>query len=488
MDLALTGPQHGTVRRSARLSATFLSAAGAGTATLGLVLAGARRARHDRQRIERLVEQIEHQVLHDALTGFPNQLLFEERLASALGTPGHDAAVLFLDLDRFKRVNDCLGHPAGDALLQLVAERIAAEAGPVDTIARIGGDEFTLLVTGVHAGGEAVAVARRLIEGFRRPFALFGQELFVTPSIGIAVDPDGGTGAPALLTNAHTAMYRAKDAGRNGYEVYATDMKASAQRRLAMEGELHNALAAGQLRVHYQPQVDLTSGTVVAVEALTRWHHPALGVIGPDTFIPLAEETGLIVAIDDWVLRTACVQARHWADAGLPALRVAVNLSERAFHRAGFVEQVAEILGGARLDPERLELELTESTAVGQAADSSSVLGRLEALGIQLAVDDFGTGYSSLSRLRALPLHTLKIDRSFVQRIQADTDDEPLIEAMIAMAHALELTVVAEGVETVAQRDFLGRHGCDLAQGYLFGRPGPPPSVEHLMEPAATLV
>ena len=465
----------------------FLSAAGVGTATLGLVLTGARRARLDRRRIEKLVEQIEHQVTHDALTGFPNQLLFQQRLATAIDSPEAGAAVLFLDLDRFKRVNDCLGHPAGDALLQQVAARIAAEAGPVDTVARMGGDEFTLLVTGADAGLRAVTVAGSLVEGFRRSFDLFGQELFVTPSIGIAVHPDGGMGASALLTNAHTAMYRAKDAGGNGYEIYAADMNATAQRRLALEGELHNALGAGQLRVLYQPQVDLASGQVVAVEALTRWHHPTLGVIRPDTFIPLAEETGLIVAIDDWVLRTACMQAQRWADAGLPALRVAVNLSGRAFHRAGIVERVAEILGSAKLDAGRLELEVTESTAVGQAAGTSAVLDQLEALGVHLAVDDFGTGYSSLSQLRALPLHTLKIDRSFVQRIQSDTDGEPLIEAMIAMGHALELTVVAEGVETDAQRAFLDRHGCDMAQGYLFGRPGPAPSVEHLLEPATAL-
>jgi diguanylate cyclase (GGDEF)-like protein len=487
MDLHPCRPQHGSVRRSAKLSTTLLSAAGASTATLGLMLAGARRARLDRRRIERLIEQIEHQVLHDALTGFPNQLLFEQRLTSAMAAE-EGAAVLFLDLDRFKRVNDCLGHPAGDALLQQVSERIAAEAGAVDTVARMGGDEFTLLVTGPRAGLDAVGVARRLIEGFGRPFDLLGQHVFVTPSIGIAVHPDGGAAPTALLTNAHTAMYRAKDAGRNGYEVYATDMNATAHRRLALEADLHNALAAGQLRVLYQPEVDLTTGKVVAVEALTRWHHPTLGVIRPDTFIPLAEETGLIVAIDDWVLRTACSQARRWADAGLPALRVAVNLSGRAFHRPGIVERVADVLRGAGLEPQRLELEVTESAAVGQAPDSSSVLGGLEALGVKLAVDDFGTGYSSLSRLRALPLHTLKIDRSFVQRIRDDTDGEPLIEAVIVMAHALGLTVVAEGVETVAQKAFLGRHGCDLAQGFLLGPPGPPPTVEHLLGPAPSLV
>ncbi|MGH8990726.1 MAG: putative bifunctional diguanylate cyclase/phosphodiesterase, partial [Acidimicrobiia bacterium] len=436
----------------------------------------------------RLADQMKHQVFHDALTGLPNQLLFEERVNYALAQQrgaGQKLAVLFIDLDRFKRVNDSLGHPAGNELLRQVARRLAAAVRSTDTVARMGGDEFTLLVTNIRSTGEAAMVAEKILVAFRQPFVLDGHDLFVTPSIGIAVGPDDGLRPSVLLKNADTAMYRAKDRGRNCYEIYALDMNAAAEGQLALEGELHHAIDTGQLLVVYQPQVDLTTGRIVGVEALVRWPHPTLGMMTPDRFVPLAEETGLIVPLDDWVLRTACAQARAWTDAGLPALRVAVNISGRAFQRANVAERVEETLHLTGLAPERLELEVTESMAIDQGSDTRPVFRDLEALGVKLAIDDFGTGYSALSRLRGFPFHTLKIDRSFISEIEDSSDEAPIVAAMIAMAHAMKLDVVAEGVETNAQRAYLGRHGCDIAQGYLFSRPVEAELVEKMLAPVA---
>ncbi len=436
----------------------------------------------------RLVDQMKHQVFHDALTDLPNQLLFEERVNYALVRQrgsAHKIAVLFIDLDRFKRVNDSLGHPAGNELLRQVARRLAAVVRTTDTVARMGGDEFTLLLANIRSAGEAVAVAEKILVAFRHPFVLDGHELYVTPSIGIAIGPDDGVRPAVLLKNADTALYRAKDRGRNCYEVYALDMNEAAEGQLALERDLHHAIDTGQLRVVYQPQVDLTSGHIVGVEALARWPHPVLGLITPDRFVPMAEETGLIVPLDDWVLRTACEQARTWTEAGLPPLRVAVNISGRAFQRSSVVERVEETLGRTRLEPGRLELEVTESMAIDQGSDTRPVFCELEALGVKLAIDDFGTGYSALSRLRGFPFHTLKIDRSFVSEIEDPEDEAPIVAAMIAMAHAMKLDVVAEGVETSAQRSYLDRHGCDIAQGYLFSRPVEAAMIEEMVAPVA---
>ncbi len=436
----------------------------------------------------RLADQMKHQVFHDALTGLPNQLLFEERVNLALAQQrgaGHKLAVLFLDLDRFKRVNDSLGHPAGNELLRQVARRLAAVVRSTDTVARMGGDEFTVLLADIRAGGEAALVAEKILIAFRHPFVLDGQELFVTPSIGVAVGPDDGIRPSTLLKNADSAMYRAKDRGRNCYEIYAVDMNAAAESQLALEGDLHHAIDTGGLRVMYQPQVDLTSGRIVGVEALVRWPHPVHGMITPDRFVPMAEETGLIVSLDDWVLRTACRQAREWSDAGLPPLRVAVNISGRAFQRTSVVERVAATLVTTGLEPGRLELEVTESMAIDQGNDTRPVFQDLEALGVKLAIDDFGTGYSALSRLRGFPFHTLKIDRSFVSEIEDASDEAPIVAAMIAMAHAMNLGVVAEGVETNAQRAYLDRHHCDIGQGYLFSRPVEATVVEAMLAPVA---
>jgi diguanylate cyclase (GGDEF)-like protein len=438
-----------------------------------------------------LVEQLKHEAFHDALTGLPNQLLFEETVGLALAErrqPERKLAVFVLDLDRFKRVNDSLGHPAGNELLREVAHRLTGAVRTGDTVARMSGDEFTLLATGLRSTGEAAFVAEKVMAVFRAPFVISGQELHVTPSLGIAVAPDDGTRPSVLLKNADTAMYRAKDRGRNCFEIYSVDMNSAAEARLALEGDLHSALDAGQLRVVYQPQFDLLTGRLTGVEALARWDHPTLGPIAPDTFIPLAEESGLIVALDDWVMRTACGQVRAWVDAGLPPVRMAVNLSGRAFWRARIVERVAEVLAVTGVNPEQLELEVTESMAIDAVSDTRPLFRELEALGVRLAIDDFGTGYSALGRLQGLPFHTLKIDRSFVIGVENQYDEAPIVAAMIAMAHALKMEVVAEGVETEAQHAFLARHGCDIGQGYLFGRPVAAVEVERMLRPETMLV
>jgi diguanylate cyclase (GGDEF)-like protein len=437
-----------------------------------------------------LVEQLKHEAFHDALTGLPNQLLFEETVGLALAErrqPERNLAVFVLDVDRFKRVNDSLGHPAGNELLCEVARRLTGAVRGGDTVARMSGDEFTLLVTGLRSTGEAALVAEKVMAVFRSPFVVAGQELYVTASVGIAVSPDDGTRPSVLLKNADTAMYRAKERGRNCFEIYSVDMNAAAEARLALEGDLHQALDSGQLRVVYQPQIDLITGALTGVEALARWDHPTLGPIAPDTFIPLAEESGLIVALDDWVMRTACAQVRAWGDAGLPSLRMAVNLSGRAFWRARIVERVTEVLAVTGVDPTQLELEVTESMAVDAVIDTRPLFRELEALGVRLAIDDFGTGYSALGRLQGLPFHTLKIDRSFVVGVENPHDEAPIVAAMIAMAHALKLEVVAEGVETEAQQSFLARNGCDIAQGYLFGRPVDPAEIEAMLRPESVL-
>jgi diguanylate cyclase (GGDEF)-like protein len=438
-----------------------------------------------------LVEQLKHEAFHDALTGLPNQLLFEETVGLALAErsqPQRKLAVFVLDLDRFKRVNDSLGHPAGNELLREVARRLTAAVRTGDTVARMSGDEFTVLVTGLRSTGEAAFVAEKVMATFRAPFVIGGQELYVTASLGIAVAPEDGTRPSVLLKNADTAMYRAKDRGRSCFETYSVDMNSAAESRLALEGDLHHALNTGQLRVVYQPQIDLVTNRLTGVEALARWDHPTLGPIAPDTFIPLAEESGLIVALDDWVMRTACTQARAWTDAGLAPVRMAVNLSGRGFWRSRIVERVTEALMMTGVDPEQLELEVTESMAVDAVTDTRPLFRELEALGVRLAIDDFGTGYSALGRLQGLPFHTLKIDRSFVAGVENPHDEAPIVAAMIAMAHALKLEVVAEGVETDAQRSFLTRHGCDMGQGFFFGRPVVAEEVERLLRPETMLV
>ncbi|MGH2685578.1 MAG: putative bifunctional diguanylate cyclase/phosphodiesterase, partial [Actinomycetota bacterium] len=414
------------------------------------------------------------QKLHDHITGLANQLLFQDRVSQALTQARKNRerlALLALDLDSFKKVNDSLGHTVGNALLQRVAERLTGAAREVDTVARLSGDLFTFLLPGIGTPETAGVVAEKILEAIRRPFHIGEHELYMTASVGIALYPDDGTQAEMLLKNADSALHRAKDMGRNRIQIYAADMNELAQVRLARESELHNALRRDELRVLYQPQIDLRSGRIVGVEALVRWEHPRHGLLAPDEFVPLAEESGLITELDFWVMRRACAQLQEWDIAGLPAMTVAVNLSGRHFETDRLPDNIARILHESGVDPARLELEVTEGVAVRDGAETLDALRRLRRLGVRFAIDDFGTGYSVLGRLRRFPVDRLKIDRSFISEIKSPSDDAPIVVAMIAMGRSLHLEVVAEGVETLEQQTFLRNHGCDQAQGYLFSRP-----------------
>jgi len=423
----------------------------------------------------RLVEEIRRQAIHDPVSGLANHVLFEDRVAQAATVAWRSRerfAVVMLDLDSFKKVNDSLGHATGNRLLRAMGERLTATVREVDTVARLGSDHFTLLLPGVGTAQTAGVMTDRLLEAVRRPFLLDGQELFMTASAGIAFYPSDGTQSGHLLRNADSAMHRAKDLGRNCYQVYSSAMNEQAHLRLARESELHNALLRDELTLRYQPQVDLRSGTIVGVEALVRWDHPVLGLIGPFEFVPLAEESGLIVELDEWVLREACGQLRQWLAQGLPPVRVAVNLSGRHFQTPDrLYRTIQTVLDDTGIDPTLLELEVTEGIAVGEAHGAIEVLHEVRALGVQVAIDDFGTGYSMLGRLQQFPVDRLKIDRSFVNEIAGHHGEAPIVSAMIAMGRSLHLEVVAEGVETLEQHTFLRQHGCDLAQGFLFSRP-----------------
>lgn len=426
---------------------------------------------------ERLIE-LAH---FDPLTGLPNRTLFQDRLRQALpqaSRNGKMVALLFLDLDRFKLVNDSLGHTVGDLLLKEAAGRLARGIRKSDTVARLGGDEFILLLTNVTSVHDAAKVAQKILDDFSRPFGLQGPELFVTPSIGITLYPFDGDDIDLLLKNADTAMYRAKQLGRNNYQFYSTDMNKTTIAQLTLESSLRYALKREEFLIHYQPQVDLKTGQIISVEALLRWQHPSLGLICPDEFIPVAEETGLIVPIGEWVLRTACKQTAAWREAGLPPLRTIVNLSIRQFKLQNLIKTVEQILTEAGLGPEHLGLELTESILMENEERTVGVLTELSRLGIQLSIDDFGTGYSSLRYLKCFPIHILKIDQSFVREIATSTTDAAIATSIITLAHSLGLKVVAEGVETAAQVEFLRTHACDGIQGYYFSKPLPPEALE----------
>jgi diguanylate cyclase (GGDEF)-like protein len=420
-----------------------------------------------------LVDQIRHEALHDPLTGLANQLLLSDRLDLAVQQSRRtftETAVLVIDLDRFKKVNDGLGHAAGNEALRQVAHRLMRHSRAGDTVARMGGDEFVVCAPGLRSPDEANALAERLLGAFAAPFVIDRRELFISPSIGVALHPRDGSSPEELLKHADAAMYGAKVRGRNTYQVHIAPV-AGGHDRLTLEAHLHRAIEREELELAYQPQIDLRTGAIVAVEALARWTDPELGRVGPDHFIPAAEDSGLIVALDTWVLGTACAQAQAWSDSGLPPVRMAVNVSGRHFHHARLTKTVADVLWQTGLAPHRLELEVTESVAVEEEHSNRLVLEELRALGVGVAIDDFGTGYSVLSRLRYFPLDRLKIDRAFVAEVPGKAGDGAIVVAMIAMAHALGLEVVAEGVETVPQRDFLIQSNCDLAQGYLFARP-----------------
>ena len=423
---------------------------------------------------KRSEENLLHLATHDSLTGLPNRSLLQDRLSQAVGQAGrsrHQVAVLFIDVDRFKNINDSLGHAIGDLLIMTVARRLRGALRMVDTVARVGGDEFVVVLTDISRETDIVQVLPNLINAVTQPVPANGHQLQVTASIGISVYPRDGDCVSTLLKNADTAMYQAKEAGRNAYRFYAQEMNAGALDRLRLENDLRNAIKGDEFLLHYQPQVNTESGCVVAAEALLRWRHPRHGVISPADFIPMAEETGLIVPIGEWVLRRVCAQMRTWREAGVPALKVAINLSPRQFRQPNMVTMFSQTLADYGLPANCLELEITEGCLMANPEEAASVLTELSALGFSLAVDDFGTGYSSLAYLKRFPLNALKIDRSFVMDIETNRDSAAIAAAVIALAHHLELKVVAEGVEQSTQMEYLRGLKCDLAQGYLYGRP-----------------
>ena len=386
---------------------------------------------------------------------------------------GHRVAVLFLDVDRFKMINDSLGHSRGDRLLQQVSERLSLCVREGDTVARLGGDEFTLILPGLLKAEDVAKVADKILESLRQPFQLEGRELYVTASIGVSLFPDDGRDTETLLKYADTAMYRAKEQGRDGYQLYQVGMTETAVSRLAAESSFRRAAAQKELVVYYQPLCEIGSGSVYGVEALLRWHSPDSGVIPPSEFIGLAEVTGLILPIGGWVLKTACAQVVEWHRQGHEGLALSVNLSARQFLQPDLVAQVKSALQESALPPHLLELEITETSAMQNAESTVETLYELKALGVRVAIDDFGVGHSSLGYLKRLPIDSLKIDHSFVRDITTDPDDAAIATAVIALAHTLKLTVVAEGVETTEQLAFLRDRRCDRMQGYLLSPPLP---------------
>ncbi|PZP57431.1 MAG: hypothetical protein DI596_09255, partial [Azospira oryzae] len=434
----------------------------------------------ERKRAEERIEQL---AFYDPLTGLPNRALCLDRLRQALASAqrqGGELAVMFIDLDLFKHINDSLGHATGDRLLEAAARRLSSCVRESDTVARLGGDEFVVVLNGITE--EAMTtVAQKILEALREPFVVEGHVLHLTCSIGVALHPRDGSEAQTLLRNADAAMYRAKALGRNNAQFYTEEMNRKALERLTLEQELRQALARGEFVLHYQPRVNLASGEITGLEALVRWQHPEKGLIAPDRFIAVAEETGLILPLSEWVLREACAQAKAWERAFAKPASVAVNLSARQFREKDLVEKVTGILRETGLDPDRLELEITESVVMDQVEEALATLARLRALGVRLAIDDFGTGYSSLSQLKRLPLSVLKIDKSFVDGIPSDPDDVTIVTTILSMAHAMKLKVVAEGVETGVQLAFLRQHRCDEMQGYFFSKPLPAEAAQALL-------
>ncbi|QEL64215.1 diguanylate cyclase/phosphodiesterase with PAS/PAC sensor [Oryzomicrobium terrae] len=429
--------------------------------------------------------QVRHMAEYDALTNLPNRVLLQDRLGQAIAAAqrgGGRMALIFIDLDRFKNINDSLGHAIGDQVLCQVGARLADTVRASDTVSRLGGDEFVVLLPELDAPNQAASVAEKLLVALSQPLQADGHELAVTPSIGIAVFPEDGQDGSTLLKNADAAMYYAKDNGRNNFQFFTPEMNARVSERLALENNLRQAIARNELFLHYQPQFDLQTGELTGCEALVRWQHPELGLIPPSRFIPVAEDSGLILPLGHWVLREACRQAKAWQDAGLRPIPVAVNLSAVQFRQARLATMIADVLAESGLAPRWLELELTESMLMEDGERHTTALADLKALGVGLALDDFGTGYSSLSYLKRFDLDTLKIDRSFVQSLPDDSEDAALTTAIIGIARQFGLKTVAEGVETEAQRAFLAAQGCTLMQGFLLARPMAGAELAELLE------
>lgn len=418
--------------------------------------------------------RLNYMAFHDSLTALPNRSLFYDRIFHGLARARRSnskLAVMLLDIDRFKIVNDSLGHDSGDLLLKAIAVRLNEGVRDMDTVARLGGDEFVVVLEGVHDIDDVVFVANKLLVSLARPLEISGHEITTTVSIGVSIFPDDGADADELLKNADIAMYKAKEAGKNNCQFYAKGMNATAVNYLLLENDLRRAVEQEQLTLHYQPQVDLQTGELTGVEALVRWQHPERGLVSPAHFIPLAEETGLIVPIGEWVLREACKQQKLWLNAGKQVAKMAVNLSARQFRQKNFPGKVEAILREARLDAQYLELEITESCAMEHAGETINQLNQLNQMGLSLAIDDFGTGYSSLAYLQRFPIQKLKIDSSFVHDIQDDDNDASIVKSIIGLAQNMQLTVVAEGIETEAQADWLRLQGCAQGQGFLYAKP-----------------
>ena len=440
---------------------------------LGVVILLVRREIKDRQHAE---EVVKFAATHDPLTGLANRLLLTERVNRALAaakSEGRRIAMLFIDLDRFKNINDTLGHEAGDRLLQNVANRLARCVRRSDTVARQGGDEFVVLIEAFEGPDDLAQVAEKILVEVAEPMTVYGREFQITASIGVSTCPVDGDDLQALLKNADIAMYRAKHQGKNTYQFYAEKMNPHSVERLELEAALRRALERDELTLHYQPKIQARTGRVTGIECLLRWQHPTIGSVPPDQIVPLAEETGLIVPIGKWALRTACLQARKWAEQGLPLLRMAVNLSARQFVSATLLDDVAATIAETGMDPRWIEFEVTESVMMPEPEQAVKLLRKLKALGVRLTIDDFGTGYSSLAYLKRLPIDCVKIDASFVRGVPVDASDVAITDTILAMSRSLGLKVVAEGVETLDQMRFLERRGCDEMQGYYFSKPLP---------------
>ncbi|MGE5649768.1 MAG: putative bifunctional diguanylate cyclase/phosphodiesterase [Bacillota bacterium] len=436
------------------------------------------------RRMRRRVKSAEahlHYLAHvDPVTGLPNRHAFNERLLFALSRvdrAGGSVGLLLLDLDNFKIVNDTLGHQCGDRLLELVAQRLVDCLRSADVICRIGGDEFAVILES-DAGTQGAVISAKILAALAEPFAVDVHDIYVTASIGISVYPQDGANLETLIRNADTAMYQAKNKGKNAFELFRPELDQRVQKRLSLEVNLRKALERGELELYYQPQFSLKDGSLVGLEALLRWNHPELGMVSPAEFIPVAEESGLIVPIGRWVLCTACRQVAAWREAGLGDVHVSVNLSARQTKDSLLVEDILEALRETGMSPGQLELEITETVLMENVHANVELLQRLQTEGIRLSIDDFGTGYSSMAYLKRFPIDQVKIDRTFVRDIPGDGDDEAITTAIIAMAHSLGLSVVAEGVETEQQLDFLRKAGCDIMQGYYFAEPGTPERIQ----------
>jgi diguanylate cyclase (GGDEF)-like protein/PAS domain S-box-containing protein len=452
-----------------------------------LMVADVTETKSKKRQLEEALLHSEERLHHDPLTGLPNRSLFRDRLQQAFGLAQHEGvqclAVIHFGLDQFKTINQCFGHAIGDQLLLDVGTRIVDVMYEIDTVSRVGGDEFLILVHNIQDCHNTPPIVRKIMESLQQPFTLNGQEIYITASIGVAMYPNDGGTADELLKNADAAMHRAKeDFGRGNYQFFCEDMNSRAMHKLMLEVDLRHALEHGEFYLHYQPQVDIKSHVIIGAEALIRWTHPKHGNIPPAEFIPAAESSGVIESIGEWVLQTVCHQHCAWIEAGLAPIRIAVNISARQFLRGDLVEKVARALKNSGMQPEYLELELTESMLMQDVENTVSTLRELKRMGVRLSIDDFGTGYSSLSYLKRFPLDILKIDRSFVADLGTESDDGEIARAIIAMAHALRLEVVAEGVENQQQLDFMRDFHCDFIQGYFYSKPLPVEALARLLK------